>query len=113
MQNNERAGSPAEIGANPTGISEMAIVDTFTKLIFGEDREYTDQEIQIIDAFSLAEFGVPSRDPSVLGAMLRELGVRQMIDLVVRVRDVLSMQASVVPGQTTGSGDSASQVVTH
>jgi len=101
MNNNEKVGLGKKVG--DVGISEMAIVDTFTKLIFGEERDYSAEELQIIDAFSIAEFGVPSQDHAELGEMLRELGVRQMIDLVVRVRDVLAMPAAMMQNSQHGA----------
>ena len=37
--------------ASDSAVSEMAIVDTFTKLIFGEEDAYSDRELGIIQAF--------------------------------------------------------------
>ena len=36
-------------------VSEMAIVDTFTKLIFGEEEGYSALELSIIEAFRAAD----------------------------------------------------------
>ena len=36
-------------------VSEMAIVDTFTKLIFGEDSRYSNHELMIIQALRMVD----------------------------------------------------------
>jgi hypothetical protein len=66
--------------------SEMAIVDTFTKLIFGEEAEYSDGELQIIQALRIVDDNVALDGHADMGVYLRALGVREMIGLVSRVR---------------------------
>jgi hypothetical protein len=70
--------------------SEMAIVDTFTKLIFGEESEYSDGELRIIQALRQVEDHVSVDDHRDMGVFLRALGVREMIGLVSRVRKGLA-----------------------
>ena len=67
-------------------ISEMAIVDTFTKLIFGEQANYTPKELRIIDAFRAVESTVLHGSLLDMGSYLRNLGVREMIGLVAAVK---------------------------
>lgn len=67
-------------------VAEMAIVDTFTKLIFGEDGQYSDAELQIIQAFRDVDHNVVFDSHRDMGAYLRALGVGEMIKLVGRVQ---------------------------
>ena len=67
----------------------MAIVDTFTKLIFGEEDDYSAGELSIIQAFRTADANVLRDSHGDMGEYLRALGVREMIDLVSRVRGQL------------------------
>lgn len=70
-------------------VTEMAIVNTFTKLIFGEEA-YTLRELSIIDAFQAMEANV-SRDSRIeMGEYLRNLGVREMIQLVSGLQQYLA-----------------------
>lgn len=75
-----------ELGMNgAVVVSEMTIVDTFTKLIFAVDDDYSGIEHAVIDAFRAVEANV-YRDSTVeMGEYLRDLGVREMIQLVARV----------------------------
>jgi hypothetical protein len=66
-------------------VSEMAIVDTFTKLIFGQESQYSDRELQIIQALRMIDHNVSLDDHHDMGIYLRALGVREMIGLVSRV----------------------------
>jgi hypothetical protein len=70
-------------------ISEMAIVDTFTKLIFGEEDSYSSRELQIIQAFRAVDSNVFVDTHRDMGEYLRALGVREMIHLVSLVQDQL------------------------
>jgi hypothetical protein len=74
--------------------SEMAIVDTFTKLIFGQESHYSDAEVQIIEALSRVDVNVAAGGHSSIGVYLRALGVPEMIALVSRVRDAMSQICS-------------------
>ena len=66
-------------------VTEMAIVDTFTKLIFG-DEAYSEQESLIIDAFQSVRPDVQRDSCEEMGDYLRNLGVSEMIQLVSRLR---------------------------
>jgi hypothetical protein len=65
-------------------MSEMAIVNTFTKLIFGE-ATYTARELSIIDGFRAVDADVLRDSHEEMGEYLRNLGVREMIQLVSRL----------------------------
>lgn len=87
---NFREGGPA---------SEMAIVDTFTKLIFGED-EYSPGEELIIQALRAADLNVSLDNHREMGLYLRALGVREMISLVGRVQKQLVGGAHILLDET-------------
>jgi len=70
-------------------VSKMAIVDTFTKLIFGEEDNYSSSELQIIQAFRAADANVLLDSHRDMGEYLRALGVREMIEVVSLVREQL------------------------
>ena len=70
-------------------VSEMAIVNTFTKLIFGEDA-YNARELAIIDGFRVVEADVLRDSLEEMGDYLRHLGVREMIQLVSRLHRYLA-----------------------
>jgi hypothetical protein len=72
-------------GSSDTPITEMVIVDTFTKLIFGTDARFSAQEQQIIDALRVTGHGTGADDDAELGLYLRALGVEEMIGLVSEV----------------------------
>ena len=65
-------------------VSEMAIVNTFTKLIFGDDN-YTARELSIIEALRTVDTNVLRDSHLEMGGYLRNLGVREMIQLVSRL----------------------------
>lgn len=92
-----------------SGISEMAIVDTFTKLIFGEEDRYSHRELRIIQAFRSVDTNVVLDSHRDMGAYLRALGVQEMIRLVARVQQWLANDEPVVPeaGVMNQSGDGA------
>jgi hypothetical protein len=69
----------------PGTVTEMAIVDTFTKLIFG-DEDFSDREATIIEALRSVNPGVHHDDCRGMGEYLRGLGVPEMVQLVSRVR---------------------------
>jgi len=74
-------------------VSEMAIVDTFTKLIFGEEQDYGDRDALIIRALRAADLAVANDSHREMGEYLRAMGVREMIGLVTRVQAELSSAA--------------------
>lgn len=96
-------------------VSEMAIVDTFTKLIFGEDSRYSTRELRIIQAFRLVDTNVVFDSHRDMGAYLRALGVQEMIQLVNRVQRHLVMESGPVTGAppAPSSRDSALQRRIH
>jgi len=67
-------------------VSEIAIVDTFTKLIFGEEGGFSSSEELIIQAFRLVDHSVALDSHRDMGAYLRALEVTEMIQLVTRVQ---------------------------
>jgi hypothetical protein len=77
--------------------SEMTIVDTFTKLIFGEDSRYTARELRIIQAFRMVDTNVVFDSHRDMGAYLRALGVQEMIQLVSRVQRQLASETGILP----------------
>ncbi len=101
----KRAASSMDTGP----VSEMAIVDTFTKLIFGEDTHYTNRELMIIQAFRAVEKLVLFDSHREMGAYLRALGVAEMIDLVALVQDqlLLDLQALGSRGELDAGRGSA------
>lgn len=68
-------------------ISEMAIVDTFTKLIFDqEEAQYDALERHVIRTLRLVDASVAVDNYRDMGCYLRAMGVEEMIQLVGRVR---------------------------
>ncbi len=66
-------------------VTEMAIVDTFTKLIFAVEEDFSAVEHAVIDGFRAVEANVYRDNTAEMGEYLRNLGVREMIQLVARV----------------------------
>lgn len=77
-------------------VSEMAIVDTFTKLIFGEDKRYSASELLIIQALRVVDHNVSMDAHREMGDYLRALGVGEMIALVSRVQAQLAGGAPAI-----------------
>jgi hypothetical protein len=73
-----------------SAVSEMAIVDTFTKLIFGQEADFDSSEQLIIQAFRLVDTRVELDTHGDMGHYLRALGVTEMIQLVTRVQACLA-----------------------
>jgi len=80
-------------------VSEMAIVDTFTKVIFGEEDELTPRESMIVQGFRTVDPNVLTDSYPEMGEYLRNLGVREMIHLVSRIREQLSAEAAAAMGE--------------
>ena len=86
-------------------VGEMAIVDTFTKLIFGEEQDFSPREMSIIEALRLADSNVLLDSYRDMGDYLRALGVSEMIGLVRRVREKLGEGSGLTgAGTLTSSG---------
>lgn len=90
----QRACSNGELGH----VSDMAIVDTFTKLIFGEDDAYSAKELLIIKALRAVDANVALDSHRDMGQYLRALGVREMIQMVARVQQQLVEDLLAVKG---------------
>ena len=89
----QRADSKGEL------VSKMAIVDTFTKLIFGEDSAYNATDLSIIQAFRSADTNVALDSYRDMGGYLRAMGVREMIQLVPVVQEkLMGGLQSALPG---------------
>lgn len=88
MTRTERANNYGEI-------SEMSIVDTFTKLIFGEEADYDNGELRIIEILRIVDSNVSFDSHQDMGAYLRALGVQEMIKLVSSVRRAILNGARV------------------
>ena len=84
----------------PGYASEMAIVDTFTKLIFGEGDAYSTGELQIIQALRAVDANVALDSHRDMGEYLRALGVQEMIQMVTRVQQQLAEGLSGLGGAT-------------
>ena len=100
----------AQTSTDGSQVSEMAIVDTFTKLIFGEDSRYSNRELMIIQALRMVDTNVVFDSHRDMGAYLRALGVDEMIKLVARVRQQLAAGMPVMP-DTAVSSDRAGRVL--
>jgi len=86
-------------------VTEMAIVNTFTKLIFG-DEVRSPRELSIIASFRSVDAGVLRDSHEELGEYLRNLGVREMIQLVSRLRQHMNDPAfdpAAIRGQAAPS----------
>lgn len=79
-------------------LTEMAIVDTFTKLIFGEEEGFSPSEELIIDAFRKVDTNVALDSRKDMGEYLRALGVAEMIELVSQVQVCLEDGLRVMLG---------------
>jgi len=66
--------------------SEMEIVDTFTKLIFGEEEGLCPTEMAIVRVLRQVDDNVALDSLAGMGVYLRALDVTEMIGLVDRVR---------------------------
>ena len=91
-------------------VSEMAIVDTFTKLIFGEEDHYSTRELLIIQAFRAVDLNVAVDGHREMGEYLRALGVKEMIQLVSRGREQLVDGLQNLPGTGQAMIDTASHL---
>jgi hypothetical protein len=85
-------------------VSELAIVDTFTKLIFGEETRYSDAELRIVQALRLTDDNVALDGHHDMGIYLRALGVEEMIRLVSRVQGQMALGHNRLP-RRRGSDD--------
>jgi len=92
----QHADNPSDVGP----VTEMSIVNTFTKLIFGDTANST-RELMIIDAFREVDANVQRDNPREMGEYLRCLGVREMIQLVSRLRQYIHDQAEAPKAQQT------------
>jgi hypothetical protein len=86
-----------------TAPTELAIVDVFTKLIFGVDQEWDAQELSIVQAVRQVDHNVYMDSNGEMGTYLRALGVQEMIKLVSQVKSQLQQGSpftmNAVPGR--------------
>ncbi len=80
-----------------TSATEMSIVDLFTKLIFGQVEELSEQELSIVQALRIADDNISMDSYQEMGVYLRALGVQEMIGLVARVRSGVARGAPMMP----------------
>ena len=78
--------------------SEMEIVDAFTHVIFCGADELSPEEASILDTLCRVDEVAASCSsgdfPDGVGCYLRALGVKEMIQLVTRVRDCYLLEES-------------------
>lgn len=89
-------------GVSSESGTEMAIVDTFTKVIFGQDADYDEQELAIVAALRTAEPLLARDSFPQMSMYLRSLGVREMVALVERVRLQLPPVVALANAQSCG-----------
>ena len=89
-------------------VSEMLIVDTFTRLIFGDKDAYSSRELHIIQALRTVDPNVAFDSHDDMGEYLRALGVQEMIQLVARVREQLAEGLHNLQDAARGAVDAAS-----
>lgn len=92
-----------QCSADAGRVSELAIVDTFTKLIFEDESGFSTPELEIIAALRLVDGNLLSGSLRDMGRYLRALGVGEMIALVSQVNACLapvgSRQRKAGPGE--------------
>ncbi len=86
-------GDSDKLGKGPGGASvdeltptEVAIVDTFTRLIFGYTSGFDSHEKDIIQILRNVELNVALDGYEAMGEYLGALGVEEMVELVEKVR---------------------------
>ncbi|MEH6569522.1 MAG: hypothetical protein V7709_10620 [Halioglobus sp.] len=94
-------------------VTEMAIVDTFTKLIFGQESQYSGSELGIIHAFRMIDDNVTLDCHSDMGVYLRALGVQEMIGLVSRVSYGMAKGVHLEGAQLLKAGESIAGLGRH
>ena len=100
----------ADEDSGSSGTDEMAVVDTFTKLIFG-DSDVSEREIEIIQTLRVVNPDVWCDSHAQMGAYLRSLGVREMIQLVSQVKQQMARDTHL-PSIDGASDESPSAVPT-
>ncbi|MCX2982679.1 hypothetical protein EYC98_17595 [Halieaceae bacterium IMCC14734] len=91
--------------ADSVVVTELAIVDLFTKLIFGADAELSQTELHILGALRAVESSLLLQSGRDVGFYLRALCVSDMITLVNRVHEqsALSHRASTAQSPVTAA----------
>lgn len=95
----------AQSSMDSSQMSEMAIVDTFTKLIFGEDSRYSNRELMIIQAFRMVDTNVVFDSHRDMGRYLRALGVGEMIQVVEKVQQQMANDMPLLPDRGVARGN--------
>ena len=90
--------------------NEMSIVDTFTKLIFGEESGYDEHELRIIEVLRVVDKNVSIDSHTEMGDYLRAMGVQEMIELVSAVRRAI---LNGTRGNITFPAKAGSAMTTH
>jgi hypothetical protein len=107
------AMSPTDEVAEEDPVSEIAIVDTFTRLIFGDEDDYSATELLIIQAFRLEDASVALDSHRDMGQYLRALGVRELVQLVSAVRERLTRGIQGIEIIAGDAGDPVLKPRTH
>lgn len=81
-----QAGAGRQVEIDAAAPSEMEIVDTFTHLIFSGGDALSERELSIVDVLCRIDENAALCPTCEIGSYLRDLGVREMIGLVGRVR---------------------------
>lgn len=81
-----QAGAGRQVDIDTAVPSEMEIVDTFTHLIFSAEDALSARELSIVEVLCRIDENAAHCPTTEIGTYLRELGVREMIRLVGRVR---------------------------
>ena len=87
-----------------TAPTELAIVDVFTKLIFGVEQQWDDQELSIQQALRQVDHNVYMDTNVEMGTYLRALGVQEMIKLVSRVKRQLQQGSPFTMNTPSAAG---------
>ncbi len=95
-----------DAGGGSHGV-EMDIVDTFTRLIFADEDGFGQREHAIVEALRCCEPQLDAGDTSQMGEFLRALGVTEMIALVSRVHNRMSIPPRSRPAGRAASPNSA------
>ena len=80
----------------------MLIVDLFTKLIFGQFDELSEQELSIVQALRVADDNISMDSYHDMGIYLRALGVQEMIGLVSLVKQGMANGELMMPPHHAG-----------
>ena len=89
--------SVSHLARQEYAVSEMEIVDTFTKLIFGGEAYYTDLESQIMQSLRTADSYLILDNHADMARYLRTLDVKEMVKLVSQLRLEMALGHTLRP----------------